>query len=650
MAIRLLTNEGKLKLCRFFLVFVFGVVTLANASYRDGDYTVPVFRVNQQPLTIARTDVIKSEKGQLLVEIDSLPDLKTGQLILRRKTGNRFAFFKGELDTSAFGKKPVVYTFPIPSSTKLSEFIQYRIYNDSTDKIGSDQDDVYFDEEHIFVKHHPKIFFHKDNTWFSLQGSVSLPFGAIEIYTDPTGAQVIIDGIKTGEKTPCTFSHLLSGIYSFELILPGYHIFQKSVRIFPSNTVTAAFELLSDMDTIYISGKAPYGVLILPQTPTDSLYRIDSNRIFSLKTRLKPGVHRLQWNGGMMYESIDTTITIKGGTVNYLDYEFKRRFGVMRIIPSPSDAEVCIQGMPCRVGEQVLEMPTGDYAVSAFHLGFRNLKKNISVFPDTIVLCEMDLTQMPDRDADGFVDSVDECPDRYGLFGGCPRMKIHEALKVKRDELINYVQEDPFSITASFLSTIVRVPVKKQFSNFLSNFTGTRIGGINNYRGLALANSYAIQFRGLYAGLELGQWVGGLKYLRNDTLKISTKHKEYKIFYDSFNSVNPVMFIPSTAINFGFHYGWSWINLNYSIGYQWEDIIVDQVYNVTDDIFERMVMNNDWWFHMVGVEANFNADGFVVPSVYAKVKLPFANSGVTRWLVMQTGIQVKLVPSHKRKF
>lgn len=619
------------------------------ADLRNGDYSIPVFRIGQQRLSLPRTDVIISQTGDSLFEIDSLPLLRTGQVILRHRYSNRFSFYKGILDTTAFGKKPVLYTFNIPSWAQLSDIIQYRFYRSPTDKNGNDEDDVYFDAEHIYIKHFPKIYYYRNNSWFTLDGSADLPVGGIEIYTDPPGAQIIIDGKKTGITTPYTFNRLLAGTYNFELVLPGYNVYEKTVRIYPGNMVTAAFELLSDMDTIYISGKAPYGLLLLPQPPTDSLFTIDSISIFSLNTRLHPGTHRLRWNGGEMYESIDTTVIIAQGVVNYFDHIFKRRFGVLRISTSPADAEVCIQGLPCRIGEQLLELPTDKYCISAFHIGFRSLKKTVTVSPDTISVCEMDLTQMPDIDGDGFVDSVDECPRKYGLYGGCPRMKAHEALKAKRDEIVEFVKEDPLSVGTSLIGAISRVPTGKKFSNFISNFSGVKIGGINNYRGLAIMNNFNIQFRGLYTGLELGQWIAGLAYERPDTLELLTRNKKYLLFYDTLNLIEPVMYIPSTAVCLGFHYGWSWINLIYAVGYQWEDIILNQVYNATDDYYQRIVLNNDWWFHQLGIEANFNVDGFVVPSVYARMKLPFGKTNVNRWLALHTGVQFKLVPAHWKK-
>jgi hypothetical protein len=69
--------------------------------------------------------------------------------------------------------------------------------------------------------------------------------------------------------------------------------------------VTAAFELLSDMDTIYISGKAPYGLLILPQPPTDSSVLYGLYKVF----REKPDCIRARTAyAGMVLKSMSLSI------------------------------------------------------------------------------------------------------------------------------------------------------------------------------------------------------------------------------------------------------------------------------------------------------------------------------------------------------
>ncbi len=625
------------------LIFLFSISL--NAGFRDGEYVLPAQTKKPDRVPIQRTDVITGIYSDTLEEIDSIPALKPGQLILRRKTGNTYQFYKGKLDTTAFKRKPQLYVFDVPGWSELRDITRYRFYRLPTEKHGTDEDDVYFDNERIYLQHFSKIYYYRNHTWFSLDGKTGINKGGIVINTEPSGAKVIINGDATKYVTPCRITDLIPDVYTFELLLDGYHIFRKSVKIYPGTFVNAAFELLSDMDTVYITGNAPYGVLILPQPPTDTLFEIDSVKMYDLKTRLYSGKHRIRWNGGSRYQSVDTTIFIDENRVTYFDYLFKRRYGVLRVVPSPADAEVCIQGQNCRLGEQVLELSSGVYRVSSFRNGFRNLKTDVTVVPDSLTVVEMNLLQEPDRDADGFVDSLDNCPDVYGLHDGCPKMKVGDALKVKAQELHEFVKNDPLNIGFPVVGVITKMPTRKHFANFLSTFSSGRIGGINNYRGLAILNGLHAQFRSLFGDIELGQWAAGMHYQRFDTLKLVTENTTYQIFYDSIYGIEPVIFIPSTAVSIGVHYQWSWLNLVYSVGHQWEDIIIDQLYNASTGEFERITFDNDWWFHQLLLEANFNVGEFLMPAAYLKLKIPFGRSRYTRWHSLQVGLKMNFVPS-----
>jgi hypothetical protein len=623
----------------------------SEAAFREGDYVITGFRSTSRDFPQTGIGLIKGASADTLEEIDSVPSVQPGQIILRRKLDGEYRLYKGMLDTAAFNNRSnLYYAFQIPGWARISDLIHYRIYRAPTDKPGSDEDLVFFDSERIYLRQFSRIYYFRNGNWFSLEGSASLQQGTIKVTSTPEGAQVIINGVPSGKITPCEIEGLIPGTYVLELFLPDHHFYRKLVPLFPKGTVSVSFELFSDMDTVFITGKAPHGVLILPQPPVDKRYRIDSVMVDDYKVRLLPGEHRLYWDGGALYKSIDTVITIEEGRISFFDYLFRRQYGVLRVVPDPGDAEVCIQNYNCRIGEQIIEVPTGRYSVSAFRHGFRNLKKDIIVLPDSIVNCEMSLMQIPDRDADGYIDNVDRCPDVYGLHDGCPRQKMREAIEGKRQDLIDYIRNDHFGIGFTVMGMILKIPTRKHFSNFLSTFSSGKIGGVNNYRGLTFGNMIEVMYRGLFASVELGQWTAGLHYQRPDTMELKTRNTTYLVYYDSIMEVEPVLFLPSTAISLGVHYNWSWLNLVYSIGYQWEDIIIDQIYDVGKQEFSRITFDNDWWFHQLYTELDFQAGEFFEPSVYFKFKFPFGPFKWTRWHVLQAGLQIKLFPHlHKGK-
>ena len=146
-------------------------------------------------------------------------------------------------------------------------------------------------------------------------------------------------------------------------------------------------------------------------------------------------------------------------------------------------------------------------------------------------------------------------------------------------------------------------------------------------------------YRGLFGTFQLGQWSAGLQYQRSDTLYLDSNHI---VFFDSLIEIEPRMYFPSTAIGLGFHYSRSWLNIAYAIGYQWEDIIIDQIFRLSDRSLVRTTFDNDWWFHQLNLEVDFNRGDLFVPSLYCNFKFPFGPSRHTRWIALNAGLQLKI--------
>jgi hypothetical protein len=148
------------------------------------------------------------------------------------------------------------------------------------------------------------------------------------------------------------------------------------------------------------------------------------------------------------------------------------------------------------------------------------------------------------------------------------------------------------------------------------------------------------------AQLELGQWLSGVKFRRPDTLTINTERDRYIVWYDSLYQIDPAILFPSTAISAGFKYREGKYSVGYSLGFQWENIVIDQIQRLSDRSFRTVTFSNDWWFHELMVEADFFTDAFFTPSLYAKLKFPFGPTEWTKWHVVQMGLQFRLRPIH----
>jgi hypothetical protein len=623
--------------------------SLVSAAFSD-PFTINRFKSSNRSLPLSANDIIKGEAGRTCNEIDSVTHIAPGRIVIRKKfDGGEYRLYEGSIDTSAFNREPPLYSFRIPGDRHATDFVKRRIYSSIEQNQSNDIEEVYFDEFNIYIRHFDSAFVNIDGSWIPLQGSRRYPHGRFEIISEPANAQVVINGISTLRKTPCSIEHIASGKYTIELFLPNYHFSRNEVFLKPDSTVKLSFELLSDFDTVYISGDNPYGLLYFPKPPVDTPFVIDTLRTLDLKAELLDGSYRVQWNGGSRYESIDTILKISAGKVCWFDKQFVRKKGILNIRALPFDAEICIDTLGCSFGDRMLELESGNYTVDVSRHGFVNMRKIITVIPDTINNYVIDLRMNADLDADGYLDSIDMCPDVYGLYDGCPKQKMIRAVGVKKNEIVNFVKNDQFNFGSSLIGYIARIPSNRKFSSFLSTFASGRIGGVNNYRGLTMFNTYHAMYRGIYAGVELGQWSSGVRYKNNDTLYLNADSGSYVVFYDSLRGIKPAVYLPSTSLTLGFHYNFSWINVIYSLGYQWEDIIIDQVYNKDTESLEKFTYNNDWWFHQIHLEADFHADKHFVPSVYFNMKFPFGKYYRTRWHSINVGLQIKIYPFGDRK-
>ena len=614
-----------------------------SADYLGGNYQITSIAAAGEAQEGVETDVIKGEVDSTLVPVDSIAGmgLRPGQLLLRRKIHSEtYAFYKGTIDTAVFSLSPALYSFRIPSWARLEDILKYRFYRSPTDLIGSDEAIVYFDNERIYTRTCPQLHYFRNGFWFTLTGTTLKPVGSMVVHSIPPDANVLINGNATGLITPCTLDDLLGGDYSVELRLTDYQFFRRTVRVVPDSTVSVSFALIADVDTVFISGDATYSLLFLPDPPSAHPYTVDDSvRITNARIRLSPGAHKLQWTGDGRFEPLDTIIEVPEGKVVYFDYTFWRRFGMIRVIPFPPDAEICIDRFGCATGERIDEIPADLYHVSVFRQGFKRMQRDLHVLPDTITTLQLDLRQVADADGDGFVDSIDGCPALYGLYNGCPKLRLSTAVNGLKREIGDFVDTDSLTFGFSLAGVVLKTPTNRSFRNFLSVFSGGLTGGVNNYRGITFLNSFFAMYRGLFCKVELGQWFAGLQYKRADTLFVDSTHF---IYFDSLFNVEPKIYFPSTSVAAGFHYHRSRFDVAYAIGYQWEDIIIDQVFNTRLNGLEQVVFDNDWWFHLLEVHFDLNQNDVFVPSLYTQFKFPFGNIRRTRWLSLNFGLQLKI--------
>jgi len=610
-------------------------------------YAISNFNITDTTIILESGFAIKRPGTDTLLNLEYPPQfIKPGEIVMRKKFGPDYKLYLGEFDTTAFHMFPPLHTFEIPKWSSAGQIMWYRIYSSPDARRNFDEDVVFFDNERIYLQHHKTIYYSRNDQWYALNAINTTIYGALTIESEPQGADIYIYGKSTGLKTPAAIRNLIAGKYEIELFLPDYN-FQRKTLIVKSGEVTAAsFELISDIEPLLVLGENQHGVLVLPQPPIDSVYIINGTAQKSLKHSLPEGEYHLWWRGGELYKDIDTLINIEAGTMSYFNVPFVRLAGTAVFKLDPRDALVCIEGFPCKWGEISEELPSGFHIARISRHAYFPERRRFSVSHDKVSIVRVTLDSNNDRDGDGFPDHVDKCPDVYGLYDGCPKPTFKNMAMIKAQEINEYIDTEPFSFAVSAMGLIHRSPTNRRFGTFLSSFSGGLTGGLNNYQGLTVGNIYQAAYRGLIGQIELGQWSSGIKFKRSDTLTINTKNDTYQVWYDSLWGVNPAIYIPSTALSGGFKYRQNNYSISYSLGHQWETIMIDDIERVSDRQFTRIDFCNNWWFHELMVEWDLYTDTFFTPALYAKFKFPFTSTARTRWHVINLGINMRFRPSN----
>jgi hypothetical protein len=617
-------------------------------------YSIAAFNVTGHDYSERANFVLKNQKtfteSDTLSELSSPPAfIKPGQAVMRKKYGADYRLYLGQLDTAAFSAFPPLYAFNLPAWSRSGQAMWYRFYAKRTTNRNLDIETVFFDNERIYVQHHGKLFYSRNDEWDSITGAPVAPYGELRLDSEPPGADIYLYGKATGKRTPAVFRGMVAGRYEVELFLPEYHFQRRSVAVPAQGSVSSSFQLMAGFDTLYVLGETQHGILALPYPPIDSAYKIGDSVTYAHQEQritLLEGKYRIAWNGGGLYKDIDTAIIVPAGQMAYFDAPFTRLTGSAVFELYPPDALLCVEGFPCQAGGTEVELPSGFYTARISRYGYEPERRKFVISHGKKYLIRVTLNETTDRDYDGFSDSVDRCPNDYGLYDGCPKPDFKYTARMKWEELNEYMETEPLSFAVSGIGTISRDPTNMRFRTFLSSFSGGATGGLNNYKGITLGNAYQVSYRGFMAQAELGQWVSGVKFRRPDTLYYPDKERaRYLIWYDSLSNIDPAIFFPSTALSVGFKYRLQNYSVGYSLGYQWEDIVIYQIYDKRDRTLKRVTFDNDWWFHELMIEADLFMDTFIAPSLYAKFKLPFGPTLRTKWHSLQLGLQIRIRPS-----
>ncbi|MFW6221056.1 MAG: PEGA domain-containing protein [Fibrobacterota bacterium] len=562
-----------------------------------------------------------------------------------RLSDNTYGLFGGSIEKYA---DSLAATFSYPQSLTFEQIVRTKIFSEQQADSDADMPLVAFGSDRMYVFGSEAAFLKVNDMWIEL-ADIGVETGALYVQSEPADARIFIDGVNINRTTPSIIEGIEAGEHTVEVSVPEYLFSRKKVVVEADSMVSVSFQLISSMDTAYVEGTLRLGVLQLPDPPIDVPFVIDGREIEGNQVTLNEGKHRVEWYGGDRYSSLDTVVEVFLGKVTTFPFNPRRLTGELELIPNPPDARIHIGEELLGYGVQEKTLPTGEYSFTFDRKRYYSQTEQITIYPDDKRQVVVTLTEVPDRDGDGFLDSVDKCSDVYGLYGGCPTPPFFEALRLNAQRILRNMREDPLNLSINSLSFIYRKPTNTRFRHILSYFSDGK-NYMNNHKGLSLANSYTVSMRGLIVSVDLGQWNSGLVYEKADTLHVKGESgNRYTILYDSLSGANPRVVLPSTSVSAGLHFITKWFNFGYLLGYRWEDITI---YDLIDSQTGQNVsvrFDNDWWIKTCLVETEFSIGEWFSPTLYTTFTLPLGKSPRTGWHSFQTGLRFRFTPSRMRK-
>ena len=330
----------------------------------------------------------------------------------------------------------------------------------------------------------------------------------------PPGARIALDSVPTGKKTPCSFDSLSPGLHEVIVQLRDYCFERRIVELIPGTKTDLSLRLIAISNAQKVHGSDRIGALILPETPVDSAYRIDDDPAWPGTVILEPGPHRVVWNGGPRYLSLDTTLRTDTGRATLLSFTPRERLGRLVISCDPGDALLLVD--KARV-DQPLDsqgVHAGSVRITALRTRYKELDTTIFLPPGDTVRIALALLPSNDIDDDNFLDAVDLCPEEFGTFDGCPERKKRAGFHLQMRTLKRATHDAPLSFMVDIAKGEARSPTRPDFGELYSLcsdgepfFTGGS--------GVSLVNAVHASWRALRVSFERGQSLLGREYRKD---------------------------------------------------------------------------------------------------------------------------------------
>ena len=267
----------------------------------------------------------------------------------------------------------------------------------------------------------------QQSTQEPIQSASQTTFGSIEITTEPSGANILIDGIEKG-KSPINIKEFTSGVHSLILSYPGYERLQKRVMIKEGELLSVNEYLVPMTGSLTILSE-PVGAMVYLDNVQKGLTPFNINdlpiRDYIVELTLKD------------YQKITKRVTVQYGENTTQKISLEPLPGKLNLFTNPVESVITVNNKKYKSnsgGVLSVEIPVGRYDIRASKKGYEDSRKNIYVKANAIETIDIFLKKLPA--------GVSSNPDMGFLsvntFNGETRLKIPGVKDIQRLPLKYY--------------------------------------------------------------------------------------------------------------------------------------------------------------------------------------------------------------------
>ncbi len=201
-------------------------------------------------------------------------------------------------------------------------------------------------------------------------------FGAIHITSIPTGADIFLDNLATGEKTNTTINNVAAGIHSVKLSLAGYVDYTDEIAVAAGQTAELNVTLAKATGSIQVNSTPTAAQVYLDATNTNKITNC-------LLTRVEVGTHSIKLIKAN-YKEWEGNITVVENQTATINATLTPATGSIQVNSTPSGAAIWLDGVNTSylTNYLVTNCTVGSRTVTLVKSGFHDWQTTVSVTED----------------------------------------------------------------------------------------------------------------------------------------------------------------------------------------------------------------------------------------------------------------------------